>query len=67
MQSDSSAAASPRDLIGKTVQAVAVKPYATGVDGAMEAIDITTTDGETLTLYAGSYAIPEEACIYATY
>ena len=54
-------------LVGRTIKALAVRPYASGADGAMEALDITTDDGVTVTLYAGHYAIPEEACIYATH
>ena len=71
--SNSSAATSPdaaniyKLLVGRTIKALTVKSYSSGYGGAIEALDITTDEGVTVTLYAGYYAIPEEACIYATH
>lgn len=51
-------------LAGQTIDSVEWRPYCSGLDGACERIVLTTTSGLKWAMVAGSYCIPEEACIY---
>lgn len=52
-------------LVGKTVREIEAKPYDSGFDGAMQSVRLTFTDRTVVEFDAGSYVIPEEACIYS--
>lgn len=53
-------------MTGKTILAAVGIPFASGFDGALEQVQLTFTDGSKVVLSAGSYACPEESCIYVS-